>query len=680
VTAGTRTDLAVFTDPDSVAVVGASADPTKWGYWLASGALRGRHRRAVHLVNSRAANVLGEPCFPSLADLPTTPELVALCVPAAHVPAVVDEGLRRGVRGFLGITAGIADEAALARKITAHGARLLGTNSLGIYDAGTDLALMWGTMTPGPLAIVSQSGQLGSELAALAIDQGIGVSRFVSIGNQSDVRAVDVLDGLLDHDETRVVAVYLESFDDGPALFDALARLRAAGKPVVLLTVGTSAAGARLARSHTGSMTAPSEIVDASCRRAGVVRARTPGEVVDIARMWRTIDAPRGNRVAVVGDSGGQCGVAADVATAVGLRVVALSDALADDLAARLPTGAATSNPVDLAGAGERDLATYAAITALLTDSGEVDAVVLTGYFGCYARDIAALAEAEESVVAALGTRARDGIPVVVHSMGAATPMGAAMWCHGVPAYERIEAALTALSGIAGTQPRTIRRRDVPTPRHAIEPGYWNARELLSECGVRFGDAILVRGPDDLVNAAGLRFPVVLKADWLEHKSEHGGVVTNLATPEALAAAFTDMHGRLGDGDYVVEAQDVRDDVVEILVGARRDPDLGPVVVVGAGGTETEIHHDTALEMAPVTPAEAVGMLNRLRCAPLLSGWRGRNPVDVAALARVVADVSNLIAARADVGEIELNPVRVAPDGAVAVDALVIAVPHESGR
>jgi acetate---CoA ligase (ADP-forming) len=675
------TDLAVFTDPASVAVVGASADPAKWGYWLASGALRGQHRREVHLVNSRASDVLGQRCWPSLTDLPDTPELVALCVPAAHVPAVVDEGLRRGVRGFLGITSGVADEAGLAHRITRHGARLIGTNSLGIYDAGSDLQLMWGTMSPGPLAIVSQSGQLGSELAGLAGQHGVGVSRFVSIGNQSDVRAVDVLEGLVDHDETRVVAVYLESFGDGPALFDALARLRAAGKPTILLTVGASAAGARLARSHTGSMTSSSDIVDAACRRAGVIRARTPGELVDVARMCLTVPAPRGNRIAVVGDSGGQCGIAADVATGLGLDVVAFSEDLTDQLAQRLPVGAATSNPVDLAGAGERDLGTYASITGQLMASGEIDAVVLTGYFGCYGRDIASMAAAEEAVVTRLGgyARAGDG-PVVVHSMGATTPMGAAMWRHGVPVYERIEATLTSLAATTAPAPVPVLQHTKSPTLAPIRSGYWGARTVLGDAGVCFPDAVVVREPGDLESAAGLGFPVVLKAGWLEHKSEAGGVVARLTDPDELAAAFAEMYGRLGAGEYVVESQDTRDDVVEILIGAHRDPDLGPVIVVGAGGTETELHRDTALDLAPVSSDQALTLLHRLRCAPVFSGWRGRSPVDIEALAALVSDVSQLIAGRPEIEEIELNPVRVAPGGAIAVDALVIAGADESER
>ena len=205
-----------------------------------------------------------------------------------------------------------------------------------------------------------------------------------------------------------------------------------------------------------------------------------------------------------------------------------------------------------------------------------------------------------------------------------------------------------------------------------VAPGYWAARAVLADAGIAFPRGVLIRTAADLAEASPLQPPFVLKAGWLAHKSDVGGVRTNLASYEQLSAAFNDMHGRLGDGDYVVEEQDTRADAVEILVAARRDPQLGPVVVVGAGGTETELHRDVRMECAPVSHATATAMLDGLRCAPLLQGWRGRPPVDVAVLAKVVVAVSHLIAQRRDLAEVELNPMRVTAGGALAVDALVM--------
>lgn len=660
----------MFSDPSSVAVVGASEDPAKWGYWLASGALAGAHRRTVHLVNRRATSVLGQPCAASISELPDAPELVALCVPAGHVDDAVDAALERGTRGFLGITSGIADDAALAARITAAGARLIGTNSLGIYDATNELRLMWGAPTPGPLAVVSQSGQLGSELVAIGRRHGLGVSRFVSIGNQSDVTATEVLADLAAHDGTEVIALYLESFAGGVALFDTLAQLRASGKPTVLLTVGASSASARLAQTHTGSLTAPLDVVDAACRAAGVVRVATPTELVDVARGFLGVTPSRGRRIAIVGDSGGQSGIAADVAAAAGLTVPRFSNALSERLAAQLPSGAACTNPVDLAGAGEQDLRNYARVVVQVRGAGEVDAVVLTGYFGCYGQDTPALAEAEVAVAESLGAA---DVPVVVHTMAPDSAAAQALWRSSVPAYGSIEAVMKVLSALAAA---------VPTPRAATEPGaattapqpgYWSARAWLGAAGIGFPRGAAVRDAAELAAAAAdLRGPLVLKAGWLEHKSEAGGVRTHLADWTQISAAFDAMHARLGDGEYVLEEQDRRPDAVEVLVAARRDPDLGAVVVVGAGGTETEVHRDIRMECAPVSRDTATAMLEALRIAPLLHGWRGRAPVDIPALAEVIVMVSRLIAANPDIAEIELNPVRATATGALAVDALIL--------
>jgi acyl-CoA synthetase (NDP forming) len=653
--------LGVFHDPASVAVVGASDNRSKWGYWLAAGALSGARRRRVELINRRGGTVCGQPCAARLSDLDEVPQLVALCVPAAHVPDVVAEGLSLGVKGFLGITAGVPDEPRLAGTIRAGGARLVGANSLGIVDTATDLRLAWGSFTPGPLAIVSQSGQVGSELALLGARHGLGISRFVSLGNASDVTATELLVDLADHESTKVVAVYLENFANGPALVNAL---RALGKPTLLLTVGGSAASTRLARTHTGSLTSPLEVVDAACRAAGVARVRTPAELIDVARAVLATSPPRGGRVAIIGDSGGQCGIAADVAHTHGLRVPHFSQDIGVALEAR-------HNPVDLAGAGEQDLANYALVTEAVLRSDDVDAAVLTGYFGRYGLDIPAIAEREVAVAQRIGEIAAQGKPVLAHSMGPDSPAADALWAAGVPTYDRIEPALHALRGLTA-----LGRPTEPPLPHQTRPigvlpdGYWETRQVLVD--VAFPRGLVVRRREDLDQVRKLTAPYVLKAGWLEHKSEAGGVRTGLSTANELRDAYDKMSDRLGPGEYVVEEQDIRPDTVEILVGARQDPDFGPLVVVGAGGTETELHHDVAVELAPVSPATAREMLGRLRCAMLLHGWRGRPPVDIDGLADLVHRVSLLVAASPLVGELELNPVRVGPDGPLAVDALIV--------
>lgn len=669
-----RHGLDAFRDPASVAVVGASADPAKWGYWLAQGALLGAGRRAVYLVNRSGHAVLGQDTFAGLADLPAPPELVALAVPGPAIGAVVDEALALGTRAFLGISAGVPDEPAITARIRAAGGRLVGMNSLGIFDAAAELQLTWGNFPAGDIAVISQSGQLGSEIAGLAARAGMGVSRFISIGNQTDVSAVELLDDLVDDERTRVVALYLESFTGGAELMAAVHRLRAAGKYTLLLTVGASAASSRLARSHTGSMTSALDVVDAALRAAGAVRVQTPDELVQVAALLTSSDIPAGDRLAIVGDSGGQTGVAADVAAGAGLAVPEFSPDLTDDVAARLPAGAACANPVDLAGAGEQDLFNYLNLVQILLASDQTNALLLTGYFGQYALDNPMMAGREAAVISALAdTARRAGKPLAVHSMAAHGPSVEVMREHGLPVYATVETAIRALAVASklGTPPRDLPDAQAPIP--APGPGYLAAQEFLAPAGVAFPAGAVIHDDDGIDDAlAGLTGTFVLKASWLEHKSEVGGVVVGLADADAVHAAFADMHARLGAGDYVVEELDRRPHVVEMIVGVRRDRDFGPVVLVGAGGTEAELYRDVTLDMAPVDLPTAHAMLARLTSYRLLTGWRGRPATDIGALARLIVAISERAAASPNVAEIEVNPLRVGPDGVLAVDALVI--------
>jgi acyl-CoA synthetase (NDP forming) len=591
-----------------------------------------------------------------------------------------------GTKGFLGITAGIDAahgepglERRLAERIRAAGARIVGPNCLGLYDAATDLELAWGTFTPGHLAVISQSGQLGLELAGLAAHEGLGVSRFVSVGNQVDVTAAELLDDLVDHEQTRAVVLYLESFTDARGLVATMARLRAAGKPVVVLTVGASEASRAAAQSHTGALTAATDVVRAACRAAGASLVETPAQAVELAHLLLGGPLPRGRRVAIVSDSGGQGAVAADTFARHALQVPRLTDATRGALADLLPAAAAVANPVDLAGAGEQDLSTYARVVDVLAASGEVDAVVLSGYFGCYGADTPELVERELEVVGALaGVVGEQGRPVVVHSMSHDSVAVRSMREQAVPTMHTIDAVARSLE-LATTMAEDA-SRVVPGPVVAptAESGkaldYLAGRERVAAAGVAYPGAAAVRTVADLRDAAAsLRAPYVLKAGWLEHKTEVGGVAVGLADAAAAEASFVAMSGRLGEGEYVLEEMDRQVDTVELIVGARRDGSFGPVVLVGLGGVQAELYRDVQIALAPVGEDEARTMIESLRAYPLLDGWRGRPAVDVVAAARVVAAVSRLLAEDPDLVECEINPLRVGPEGAVAVDALVLA-------
>ncbi|MGO3065942.1 MAG: acetate--CoA ligase family protein [Brevibacterium linens] len=673
-----------FFDPASVAVLGASNDSSKWGFWLAAGALRGSERRRVYLINATAASIQGRPTFARLSDLPETPELLVISVPGPTVAAVVAEALENGVRAFLIISARVPDADALAATIRQAGGRLIGPNSLGLVDSHADLLLAWGNFTPGSLAVVTQSGQLGTEIATLAARSGLGISRFASIGGQSDVRAAEVLTTLVDDPATAQVALYLESFTGGAALVSALKALRAAGKPTMILTTGASNAGARLARSHTGSMTTAMDTIDAACRAAGSIRLTTPGQLVELAGFFASAWLPNGPRIGVLSDSGGQGAIAADTAESWGLNVTELTPTTRQRAAGILTDADHIDNPIDLDGAGEKNLDVYADLAEVLLTDTDIDAVVLSGYFGCYGEDVPDLIDRELAVVDRLGDLVAEAKkPVIVHSMSASSPAVTRLWELGVPVCTSIEAAMRVLARAdfyAAQSGRLTEPLELTGPITPWGTGYAAARAVIEDAGIPVPAAVTVgsvgpgetRAPTEAVPESGLNPPFALKAGWPAHKTEVGGIALGLNDLHAVETAYADMVGRLGEGEYILEEMDTRDHVVEILVGGRQDENFGPLVIVAAGGTETELFADTWLELAPVTHTEALDMIARLSCSRLLTGWRGRPAADIDALAEVIVAVSRLVAGNNAIAEIEINPVRVAPDGALAVDALVV--------
>jgi acyl-CoA synthetase (NDP forming) len=678
-------DLRPLFDPRSVAVLGASNDPSKWGQWLSRGALKGEGRRTVYLVNRNGGEILGRPSYRSLAELPERPELVALAVPAAGFEEAVDDALAAGTKAIVAVTAGFGElgpegqarERAVAARVRDAGAMLLGPNCLGVFDAGTELELGSNDLAPGPVGLISQSGNLALELGLMLADQGLGFSRFASIGNQADLEAAELVDAFAAHEPTRVVLVYCEDFRDGRAFARAAQRSREAGKAVVLLTVGRSRVAARAARSHTGALVSDLAAVDAACRAAGIERVETPKELVDLAQAFLAPWRPRGRRVAVVGDGGGQGAIAADVAAARGLELPTLSDGLAAKLAATLPPSAATRNPVDLAGGGEQDFTNFERVVRLLLGSGEVDSALMTTYFGGYSEYADEFRAAETAVARGLARAAADADrPLAVHTMYWRSDAAAALREESVPVFREVEAAAGCLARLALSAerepsgvPDLLPARTEP----ALAEGYWQARELVAALGIEVVPARLVRTAEEALAAAdSLGYPLVLKALGFLHKSDAGGVAVDLVDANALSRLFADMATRISAEAYSVERTAPVALGVELIVGCRRDPRFGPIALAGFGGLYAELLEDVAVALAPVAEDEAAKLFRSLRGAPLLEGARGRPAVDVPAAARALAALSRLAAERPEIAEVEINPLLATPEGALALDARVV--------
>ncbi|WP_326654395.1 MULTISPECIES: acetate--CoA ligase family protein [unclassified Streptomyces] len=681
-------DLTALFDPKSVAVVGASNDPAKYGHAVASQALRDPGRRPVHLVNRRGGTVLGRAAATSLAEIGEPVDLVVISVPGPGFEAAVDDALACGARAIVGITAGFAEtgpaglarQRAIADRVRAAGAVLVGPNCLGIADNTTQLYLASDTFAPGDIALLSQSGNLALELQLRCAPHGLGFSRFVSLGNQADVTLVDLVEDCARHEPTRAIAVYAEDFGDGRAFARAAA---AAGKPVVLLTAGRGTASARSAQSHTGALTTSSDVVAAACRDAGVQLVSTPREMTVVLAALKSGPRTSGRRTAVFTDGGGHGAIAADATEDAGLEVPELRAAAQEKLRTVLWEQSAVGNPVDLAGMGEQNPGSYADTVGELLATDEVDAVLMTGYFGGYAASEnglggggSALAEGELRAARAIVTHRRaTPKPLVVQSMYPRSTSCQVLADAGIPVFSCTEDAARALAAM------TLREAAGPPGVAPLPPaaapladtGYHGVRKLLSAAGVPFPPAREITDEAGLLAAAEeFDGPYVLKALHVLHKSDAGGVALRLADRDALLAAYRDMHARLGAPSYSVEAMADLTDGIELIVGVNRDPQFGPVAMVGLGGVLTEALHDVAFSLAPVPARRAETLLRGLRTAALLSGVRGRPAVDVAAAAAVIERITAVAAAHPEIAELEVNPLLVRPEGVLALDARAV--------
>ena len=668
-------DLSVFFRPAGVAVIGASREEHKLGHGVLRNLQSVGYTGAVYPVNPREDQILGYRAYPTIAAVPDPVDLAVLIVPAPAVATELVACGRRGIRGAIIVSGGFRETgpegAAREDEIRAIAAqyqiRVLGPNCIGTIDTHTPLntSFVVGTPHPGEIAFVSQSGAMAAAVMDWAVGAGVGFSRIVSLGNQVDVTSAAMLGEIARDPHTRVVTGYMEGVTDGPA-FVASATAVARELPVVFVKAGRGSSGAKAVASHTGALA------------------------------WQPL--PRGNRVAILTNAGGPAILAADTLEAAGMTLAPLTAATRVFLRERVFAAASVENPVDiLAGAGP---ATYAlCLDALLADE-TVDAVVVIQAPQDWFKPVSLAEVVGEVVSGGLGRHK----PVLTSLMGLATAGDATQILHRrrIPNYAFPERACSALGAMwrraqwlaAQAGPTLVAPPpDVDTaaaarlvrPGGAARPAGWLAAEepaaLLAAYGIATPGSDLAATAEAAVAVAErVGFPVVLKlaATEVTHKTDIGGVVLNVRTPAEVRAAVADLlarvAGRAGLGHVQgVTVQHMVPAGVELIVGVVRDPQFGPLVMAGLGGTAVELRREVAFDLAPLTPAQADELLDRTAAGRLLAGFRGAPPADRAAVTATIGRLAQLALDWPEIAEIEINPLIAGPAGAgaSAVDARV---------
>jgi acetyl coenzyme A synthetase (ADP forming)-like protein len=693
--------MRAFFAPRSVAVIGASRRRGTVAGELFHNLLAAGFNGPVHPVNPKASVVQSVLASRSVLDVPGPVDLALVVVPAPYVVQAARECAVKGVRAIVVISAGFAEtgpeggerQRELLGVCRAAGMRLIGPNCLGILNTDPDVRLdaTFGPLAPlpGRVGFLSQSGALGLAIIDHANALGLGLSSFASVGNKADISGNDLLSYWEQDDRTGVVLLYLESFGN-PRKFARIARRVARTKPVLAVKSGRSAAGARATSSHTGALLAASDVtVDALFHQAGVIRTDTLAELFDVASLFANQPIPGGRRVGIVTNAGGPGIMCADVCEAGALEVVELSQELQVKLREDLPAEAAVANPVDMLASAPPEH--YGRTVELVAASGEVDAVIVI-FIPPLRTDPAAVARAVGDAAAAAGP-----VPVLSVVMSAELPGEPDRAGPRVPRYRFPEDAARALvraveygswrqrpEGQAPELPEARRDEAAALLATALAEGAsprWlgpdEVAKLLACYGLPTPEWRLTGSPEEAGAAAvELGGPVALKAvaPRLIHKTEARAVRLGLSGARQVQTAAAEMTQAVAAEGYTVDGflvQRMVDGGVELLVGVVHDASFGPVIACGAGGTAVELFKDVAVRITPLTDLDAAEMVRSLATFPLLDGYRGVPRADVAALEDLLLRVSELVEAHPEIAELDCNPVKVLPDGAVVVDARV---------
>jgi acyl-CoA synthetase (NDP forming) len=680
--------------PQSVAVIGASTDPTRIGgrpiaYMKARG-----FKGAIYPVNPNRSEIQGLQAYPDIASLPQVPDVAIVAVPANQVVDTVAALGAKGVKGAIVFSAGFAetgvDGAALQDRMVnvarAHGMRVLGPNCLGLFNDRIGFygifsaSLETGYPPPGRVGIVSQSGAYGTHVFTIARQRRLGTPICVATGNEADVAVGEVIGWMVEDEGTDVIAVYAEGIRESASFIRALGAAKAARKPIIMMKVGRSRLGALSAQSHTAAIAGDDAVTSAVLAEFGALRARSTEEMLDFAQLAARKIYPVRNTLGMITVSGGAGVLVSDAAEALGLPMPPMPLATQKRLLELLPYAAA-HNPVDCTAQSLNDMSLVTSFTEAMVQEGGYGSVLA---FFSQTGGAASIAPRLRKELAAIKTRHPDRLYVL--SVLAAANLVDGYEADGWTVFEDPTRSVTAIEAMGrlgdafaeppGLPPPDVGAAELP-PASPDEAG---AKKLLAEAGIESAPERACADAEAAVVAAeAIGYPVVLKilSPDIVHKSEIGGVLLDVTDAAGVRDGFALLMSRAAEKAPDARIQGVLvakqlSGGVECILGVHQDPVFGPVAMVGLGGIFVEIMRDVAVRRCPFGPDVAEKMIRGLRGAPLLLGARGRPPVDIAALAQMLSRLSSYAhEAGPKLQAIDLNPVLAMPDGAYAVDAVV---------
>jgi acetyltransferase len=687
-----------FFKPNAVAVIGASREEGKVGFSIVDNLVKASFPGPIYPVNPKASEIRGLQCFPDLNAVPGGVELAVLVIPPKACIPTLEACAAKGIQYAIIISAGFKEvggegaeiEKALRKRVRELGIRVVGPNCLGVIDTKSRLNATFAAGMPpvGEIAFFSQSGALCTAILDWAIGNNVGFSKFISLGNKVDTSEVDFIQALAADPETRVIIGYIEGVENGQRFMQA-ARAASKVKPLVIVKSGGTAAGARAASSHTGTLAGSEKAFSAAFRQSGIIRAESIEELFNFARAFASQPIPRGPHLCIVTNAGGPGIIAADAVERSTVKMASLSPETVERLRKALPPVAALYNPVDVIGDAKEDRY-QAALDAVAADPNVDGVLALT--------TPQAMTENEKFAEVVGQTAKRTGKPFFTAFMGEASLEKARVVLrnYGIPQYPYPEPAVKTFEAMfryrqwQEVTPAPPREYTVDKGRVALmilearrvgreQLGEREAREVIAAYGLRLPQNVLARTVDEAVAAATrMGFPVALKivSPDILHKTDVGGVRLNLKDADAVVRGFQaiDASVRRFFPNAAIQGIAVQEMVVggkEVILGMTRDPQFGPLLMFGLGGIYVEVLKDVAFRVAPIGPDEAESMIREIRSFPLLRGVRGEKASDLAAVVDALCRLSQLCVDFPEILELDVNPLLVKPEGegAVAIDA-----------